>query len=205
MNLTGPLSVQDFTTLDRVKEFIRPTVGSSDLDSLIPKLITAVSAQFVRFLGLHAVTAERTETYQIKRLDKVVSLDAKPLDPLATITVKYGSHPSASQVSTYTSDDFVPNYACGWLRLLFSTPHKPGFVVVTYTGGLGTSTANLIATFPELAAAADRQVSYLLQRRGALGGNVVAPGGAGTTSFSTGEYALLKEVAAELASHRRVA
>lgn len=204
MNLSGQLSIQDFTTVERVKALVSPTVAVGDLDTLIQTLITDVSAQFVRFLGLHATKIERTELYEVRKFAKSLSLDAKPLDATATVVVKYGSDAQAVSLVTRTSDEYVVVKPSGWVRLLFSTPYQPGYVEVKYTGGLGTSTADLIAGWPDLAGAADRQVLYLLQRRGALGGNVSLASGGGT-SFATGQYEMLKDVEHILAAHRRAA
>jgi len=202
MNLDGQLSVQDFTTLERVKALYTPSIDTGDLDALIATLIGDVSARFVRFLGLHALRVERTELYEVRRFAKIVSLDAKPIDGAATFTVDYGAD-TGTGLSLITTQSFILNKAAGWLRLLFETRADPGYVRVKYTGGLGTTVANLITAWPDLAGAADRQVIYLLQRRGMLGGNVTVPMGGGT-SFE-GQYGLLKEVENVLAQHRRAA
>lgn len=202
MNISGQLSVQDFTTVDRVKALVAPSIAVGDLDVLIQTLITDVSAQFVRFLGLHATKIERTELYEVRKYAKLLSLDAKPIDATATFALKYGSDTQASSLVSRTSDEFVVNKPVGCVRLLFSTPYQPGYIEVTYTGGIGTSTANLISGWPDLAGAADRQVLYLLQRRGALGGNTQLASGGGT-SFATGQYGMLHDVEHILASHRR--
>ena len=202
MNISGQLSVQDFTTVDRVKALVAPSIAVGDLDTLIQTLITDVSAQFVRFLGLHATEIARTELYEVRKYSKTLSLDAKPIDAAATFTLKYGSDTQASSLVARTSDEFVVNKPAGWVRLLFDLPYQPGYIEVTYTGGLGVSTSDLIAGWPDLAGAADRQVLYLLQRRSALGGNVQLASGGGT-SFSTGQYGLLNDVERALAAHRR--
>src|SRR5688572_14510749 len=142
MNLTAPLSVLNFTTLARVKALAAPTIGSTMLDAEITAIIGGVSAQFVRFMGLHALKVDRTEQYEVRKFCKMVSLDAKPIDSSAVFTLKYGS--VRSSLSTYASSEYSVNNPGGWVRLLFSTPHDPGFVEVTYTAGFGTTTDDLI-------------------------------------------------------------
>lgn len=203
MNLEGQLAVQDFTTLARVKALVQPTGDDGSQDALIEDMIATVSAQFVRFLGLHALRVERTETYEIRRFYNVVTLDGKPVDSTAAFTLKYGSDLSASSFVTWQAAEYAVHKAAGWVRLFSKTPYSPGYVRVTYTGGLGTDTDNLIASFPELAGACERQVLYLLQRKSTLGGNVQL-GAGGATAFQ-GEYGLLKDVESVLAAHRRAA
>lgn len=208
MNLTAPLTIQDFTTLASVKLMLDIEPNDCDRDELITKLISDVSARFVRYLGLHAVKAQRTEQYELAQAKKLLSLDAKSIDTGSTFTIKLGN--SATDFTTAGEVDstmYTVNAVGGWVRLRIDTPSDPNIVEVTYTGGLGTSTADLMTNFPELSSAAELQVKYLLNRRDSLGGNITVHGtsagfGGGGTTY-TGEYGLMGEVMSVLDMHRR--
>lgn len=203
-NLTTSLTVQDFTTLASVKELAGLDENEVSLDVTYEKLIGVVSARFVSYLGLHAVQAERTETYELGRGKKVLSLNAKPIDTGQTVTVKLGSMATDFATAGELSDTlYSVNAPGGWLRFRVDTPEDPNHVQVTYTGGLGTSTADLMSNFPDLAYAAELQAKYLVNRRDSLGGNVTVHGtSSGGTSY-TGEFRLLKEVREVLDQHAR--
>ena len=72
---------------------------------------------------------------------------------------------------------------------------------VTYTGGLATSTANLITAYPDLAQACDLQVAYLHRRRLSAGGNFSV--GQSSTQY-TGDYDLLVDVQKTLNKYMRI-
>lgn len=210
VNLTNAPTVQDFTTLEAVKILLDVEPTDCTRDALIAQLISDVSARFVSFLGLHAVSAERTEVYELGQSKKILSLDAKPVDTAQAFTVKLGSagtdFATAGEVS---SSSYTVSAPGGWIRFRIDTPNDPNLVQVTYTGGLGSSTAEIMSNFPDLASACGLQVKYLLNRRDSLGGNVTVHGtaagfGSGGTSY-TGQYGLLKEVEQMLETHRRTA
>lgn len=206
MNYSGRLSTQDFTTLARVKALINASLDDDSQDTLITSLIGSVSVKFTQYLGVHAVKASRTEVYEVRAGQRVISLDGAPIYAVegddVTIKIAYAPTTAAFNAATTLADDeFAINYPAGFIKMLVEQLKDPGFAQVTYTGGL--SLAGEIPTdFPDLAFACDMQTKYLLQRHDTLGGQITMQTGA-SSSFAQSEYGLLHEVRDILEGYRR--
>ena len=207
MNYTGALSTQDFTTLARVKSLINASLDDDSQDTLISSLISSVSVKFTKYLGVHALKASRTEVYEVRAGQRVISLDGAPVYPVVggdDVTIKIAYAPTAAAFNAATSlndDEFAINYPAGYIRTLVEQLKDPGFAQVTYTGGLSAS-GEIPNDYPDLAFAADMQTKYLLQRHDTLGGQVSLQTGA-ATAFAQMEYGLLSEVREVLEGYRR--
>ena len=205
MNFTGPLQSQDFTTLARVKSIINSSIADSSQDALLSSFISSVSVKFTKYLACHAVKAERTEVYEVKAGQRIISLDGFPIDDSsAAVSVKlaYADTDAAFEAATALNDDeFVVNRPAGYIRMLVEQRRDPAFARVTYTGGLALA-GEIPDQYPDLAFACDLQVKYLLQRHDNLGGTVSSRAGVSTT-YQSSEYGLLTEVRGILDSYRR--
>lgn len=206
MNITASLTFLDFTTKERIKlQMGKPDDVNQDV--LIDQLITSVSAQFVRYMGLHAnALSTHTEVYELRQHKKVLTLDALNV-VTGTLVLKHSSQdlPTADWTTTsaVNSTLYSVSRAGGWLRLNFETSFDPNYFQVEYAGGFGSTTADIIADFPDLALAAEMQVQYLFSRQKRLGGDVTRADGR-STAFG-GQYRMLREVEDILDLHRRVA
>lgn len=192
------LASVDLTTLAEVKQIIDTSYIDTSQDTLIGSMISEVSDRITQYLGFHTLHATRTETYEGRRFERVVTIDSKPLTTVTSI--KHHSEQDFTGVLALDADQYVVHKRSGWVRLDFAPIYKHNYFQVVYDGGLGAAASNVLSDFPEIAHAATMQVKYYLQRRDSLGGNVTT--GAGSTSFDSA-YGLHPEVKAILDQHRR--
>lgn len=187
------------TTLARVKAHIGGFTTTAS-DDLLTSVIDSVSARFERYLWRTVAKQTYTEVLPARNAEKVFALSAVPITTVTT--VKYETHPDYFASGT-ALDSKLWTYDAngGYLRLIMTTPYKPGFVQVAYVAGMATDTTDFIARFPDIAQQADVQVAYEYSRRNTPGGN--ATFGQGGTSH-TGELDLLPTVTKALNMHRRV-
>lgn len=200
MNWDGQLDVVDLTTLDRVRGLIPQSAYDSTMDELIARLIVDQSAMITRHLGLHTLSATRSEVYELRQHARVLSLDAKPI--VVTQIKESSSIPDDwTTVASVGTSQYVVNAAAGWIRFLKPRPNSPGYIRVNYSGGFGVTTANVITDFPDIAQACELAVKYELERLATIGGDITTIPGAGT-SFG-GSYKMHIEVERLLSYHRR--
>jgi|GEM_PF-2714311 hypothetical protein len=192
------LQAVDLTTLAEVKQIIDASETDTSLDSLISSLIAEVSDRCTQYLGFHTLSAERTETYEGRRFERVLTLDTRPVTAVSSL--KYHADTDFTNVQPTATDEYVVHSRGGWIRLLFGPVFKNNYFRVTYTGGLGADAAAVVSGFPEISHAAAMQAKYLFQRRDSLGGDVRTM--AGSTEFRS-EYGLQSEVRAILDQYAR--
>lgn len=193
----------NLTTLTRVKASLGG-ISSSAHDTLLTNIIESVSARIERYMRRQVLRRTLTETVALSQYSTVYSLDTAPITSITSI--KYVSHPSDAATATaldarnYT----VENAAAGMLRLFFDASTRsfriPGYLVVNYTAGMADDTADFVATYPDIAHAADLQVTHEFQRRNSPGGNATSD--TASTSY-TGDLELLASVKQTLEGHRR--
>lgn len=207
MNLTANLSTIDLTTLELVKDKLQPSGVDTSQDPYIKSLIGTVSAHFVGYMGTHADKVARTEVYEVRQHKRILTLDALNVDA-TPLTVKHSSQADDfTSIGAIDSSLIILNSPGGFLRFRFRTPHEPNYFEVTYTGGLGTNTADIVANYPDISHATALQVKYLLERTDTLGGNVTAVGAGGggspgATAF-TGPYKLHEAALEIIEMYRR--
>lgn len=200
---TGLESV-DLTTEALVSEALRPATGvlETGLSGGIAQIISDISAEFTRYLGYHTLSAERTDTYELGRGKRVLTLDARPVT-VAPDSIKVALHPSSLATATaIESTDYTLHPAAGWIRFHRRLATGPVYVQMTYTGGIGVDADDVVANDAEIAYAASLQCAYRLQRNDSLGGNFNTLAG-GSTQF-TGQYRFLLEVQNILSARRRL-
>lgn len=199
----GPATYEavDLTTLAEVRLLLNPDDASdTSTDALINSLISDVSAMLTSLLCWHTLEAAREEIYPMRRFQRILTLDSRPIDTTAeTPGIKIHINTDFSNVLDMDTTLYAINESMGVIRFL-SPPIRDSFVQVDYTGGLETSAANVLTNYPEIAHAATMQVKYLYNRRDSLGGNVESF--AGSTSFDRA-YGLHPEVKRMLLRHAR--
>lgn len=156
----------DLTTVARVKTLLTGfTTGGED--AFIGLIVSEVSAAFERSLRRKIQTAARTETVELRRSKRMVSLQAAPISAVASI--KYASNPADFSTTTaLATSNYYVDLTGGFVRFLREMSLDPGFLEITYTAGMAADTAAFIAAFPDLAQAADWQsAEEYTRRRGA--------------------------------------
>jgi hypothetical protein len=203
----------DYTTRARVKTLLGIASADVSQDSLIDLLITSVSERFDAEMRRHSLQTSRVEVYPIKLSRRLVTLKGAPVNGAVTFTIKLNDTTDFTTATTLVrNDDYVLEDTAGVVRLVsqgtpftagsMARPILPYYIQVTYTGGLATTTANLIASYADLAQACDLQVAYLHRRRTTPGGNVTM--GDSSTQF-TKDYQFLEEVRYTLNRYKRIA
>ena len=163
----------DATTKARVKALLEIT-GTSQ-DAVIDSLIKVVSQRIEDFIDrpLHAVA--RTEEYSIKPRQTVMFLRAYPLTAQSDIaSIKIALNWDFAAATAVTSTDYHADLSTGMVNFNFipitnyfgnNMAVAPNVIQVVYTGGVATTTDNVIANYPAIASACDEQVIAMWRRR----------------------------------------
>ncbi len=192
MSLTGALETFALTDATRVKALTGEQ--GTGADALLGTLALEVSDELVRFMDRHVTKAARTEDYELPVTHRTVVLDGAPVDTTASFTIKYALDRDFN-VANLSTNSYTLDPRGGLVELHIETPYDPGYVQVSYTGGMAASLTELeaLSEFRGLVGAATRQVLFLQQRaRQNLGGEVVSS--KGTKATYVGEYQLLRSV-----------
>ena len=193
----------DVTTKARVQALLAAGGQKSDpLDTLLPTLISDVSARFEQYLDRALEATSRTIYVDAKHDLEVVFLEGYPVASVTSVEYDPDRAFGGAGEVYVEDDDFVVDEPRGLLvfeGVVFGNYRQA--VEIVYTGGLGANQAALEAAFPALVHAADLQVAYLARRRSSLGGTATAAG-SGSKSY-VGAYDLLPEVKNVLDGLRR--
>jgi hypothetical protein len=186
------------TTPERVKAQ-RDITGSS-LDSLIASLIAAVSEMAEDYLCRDLLKDTYTEERPLRARTRYVSLRAFPIESVSS--VKYARTYDFSDIDDLDEGIYQVRRAQGQIYLSgISTWFDPGFIQVTYVGGIAEDTAGFIAEHPRIAQAADNEVIARLNRRTAADGS---PQAINSSVAYQDELKPLTDFYAALDPHRRL-
>lgn len=181
---------------------VKAHVGDTSADAtLYDSLILGVSRSFERFLGYELEQKSRAETYSVEPGDRVVNVRNWPLVSVSSVQVAAEGVWDFAAYDALTADS---DYRIVGNELYFYS----GLIVgadtlkITYIGGMGTSTANLVTAAPDVTLAANIQVSEEYRRRKDPGRTVVP--GAGGTNVTTSYHGLLQRVRQLLQPRRRM-
>lgn len=195
----------DLTTYDRVRRLIavKTAVVDADLDAVLAQLITQVSRDMADAMGLHTLSARRTDYYTISPFRTLLTLKAKPVTAVfsvkSSLTRDFSGASSMTQGTDYQLDlengviEFTDPIATR-TRGLIGQPRGQAYVEVDCTSGLGANAGEVQTNFADIAAACEAQVAELYQR-GQINGfdSNRRTGQDGGTSF-TGAYRRLPHV-----------
>jgi len=167
------LALLDATTKARVKALLEIT-GTSQ-DDVIDNYIKIVSQRIEDFIDRPLHQTSRTEEYDLRPRQTKLFLRAYPLTAQNQITsIKIALDWDFASVTAVDSNDYHVDLDTGTVNFTF-IPIKnymgnnlmtaPNAVQVVYTGGLATSTANVIANYPAIASACEQQVIAMWRRR----------------------------------------
>jgi len=197
------------TTIARVKELIGEL--TTDQDVVLTRLIVSVSNAIETELHRYVGAGEYIETIPVWPGNHVFSVKAIPVATSPAPILKMNSYRDFSgAIAQVEGQDYIVEYDTGLVRLLPSIigiqdrgsgyAIAPTYVRITYTGGMAATTADVIATQPEIAMMADLQVAYLLKRRNTPGGNMTV--GPNSTAFDRA-YDWLPSVKRTLEMYKR--
>jgi hypothetical protein len=191
------------TTTSRVTTLLG--IGTGTLAALesaaLDNLIASVSDTIERFLDRHTTTSARTEFYACDAGSKSVQLRGFPVTTVSTV-LHSAEGDFVDGMETLTADEYQLDAESG--ILFFRQTRDPGPLAwkITYTGGLAADTTALIAAYPTLADACEKQVTHEWRRRLALAPQSSDQGGSSVNY--TGAVDLLPVVQRILTPYRRI-
>lgn len=169
----------NLTSLAALKAAIDEPSSSTALDAYLTRVIAAVSAAILNWLGREAQTATYTETFDIEPGQRVWTLKAYPIDSVTSVKIDHNREFGAA--TAIDSSDYVvlSGRARGAVKLLYDEAPGDQVVQITYQGGMGSTTQQLVSGFPEVEAAAQLWASAIVKKRkaGPQGQTVTAAGG----------------------------
>ena len=163
----------DAITKERVKDLLQ--IAGSSQNDVLDRLIASVSQRMEDFIDRPFHQTARTEEYSIKPRQNTLFLRAYPLTAQNQVTsVKISGDWDFASATAVDSGDYHVDLDSGMLHFNYypisnylgnNMATAPNVVQVVYTGGLATSTANLISNYPAIAAACEMQVIAMWRRR----------------------------------------
>lgn len=188
-------STIDCTTLTRVKSMLNKPDDDTTDDVVLPALITGLSAQIEEYLCRPLASQTFAEEHDIEPNQMTLYTRAFPIT--AFTSIKTATNRNFSSGETLSTDLYWLNSRTGEIHLtspLRAMDESPGLrstypllAQVNYTAGMATSTAALIASFPNVALAADLYVCAVWKRKDDPGATVQRAG--------QDSYTRLKELA----------
>jgi len=183
-------------------------------DRLMRSMITSLSASVEKLLGRYVEETARTTYVDVETLgQRVVWLKGYPITTMSSIYEDASrEYASGSLVSSTNYSSGTESLRLG--RVEFDYNLRTGFEVlkVTYTGGMGTTAADFLTNFPELAIAIEKQIWFDWNHRDMVGldaidGGQVAGGNRRQIPFLTWWQDwgnLIPELVQEIKDHRSV-
>jgi len=189
------------TTIARVKTVLSKN-DSAD-DQFLTSLVAEVSTKIEQFVGRAMLQAERTEVYDGEpRMNRLTLFNA-PVSAISSIKTRASITTDWSNVTAIDTDNDELQEAdgrSGVLLLNFQPYVGLSTIQAVYTAGFGADTSDLLANYPDIAAAAERQVAYEFDRRRQVDGATIQIQGAQEGSIP--ETQLLRAVKETLWAYR---
>lgn len=155
------------TTTARVTSILGAGTGTyAAVDQvMIDNLIASVSNRLEAYLDRLTLSAARTEYYDQTPGMKSIQLRAYPVSTITLLEYSRTWDFTTAKETLATPADYVFDADTGIVYLTKWREASPRSWKVTYTGGMAADTTALIAAYPELADAADKQVVHEWLRR----------------------------------------
>lgn len=187
------------TTEARVLTILGEGLGAKE-QALIAMLISSVSARIESALGRGTLTQARTEYIDVAYGQRILQLTSYPITTVSSVyndsAREYGSS------SLVDDDDYAVVDTLGQVIVDYDLIPGARSAKVTYTGGLATTTDNLISSYPDIAMAAEYQIVHeFRRRRDSLDGSSVSLPSGGVAFV--GELKTLKIVEQMIDRYRR--
>lgn len=198
------------TTAERVRNMLDQGSLSAEAQALVDQLIAVVTASLERELDRWVEQKARAERIDVPMhwIDSraedgwTVPLRGYPIASVASVKWDATRAFAGSETTMDTTSWYAPldDPDSGALTLDDLLAFGRGVLQVTYTGGLGTSTDNVIAAFPDIALAATLEVVNLFQRKSSLS---VASFASGADVTQYGPLAMLPYTKSVIALRKR--
>lgn len=200
------MALIECTTLARVKAILgkkTTPVTPEEIadDAYLEELIEAVSQRIEDFIDRRIEAAARTVELDVHSVgQRTLFLPDYPVTAIASVKASLNWDWAATTALDATLYHLVAETGEIHLR----TTLQPGLksVQVVYTAGLAADTATLIADYPAIANAADKQCVAEWRRRSSPQGQSINAGGGSITHEA--ELQLLKDVRQTLSPYRRL-
>lgn len=192
----------DLTTLARVKALIGLDSGDDTHDALLGQLIASYSAEFEQYLGRHIEADTRTEIYKLPQTRKSLSLRGAPMWSEPTLMRYSDARNMVGSVTLMLNTDYDVDLEEAQVRFRFTPMLSPGYIEITYEGGMDTTTSNFLSSYPAIAEACDLQCAYHFKRRDQPQGTRTVEAGMGSSLYQ-GPLDLLDGVRRVLNTWRR--
>jgi len=159
----------DVTTRDAVLEMLPIDGSDTTTHDTIDRLIAGVSASFETLLDRWTEETARTVVRDVEMDQSLFSFKGFPIASIAS--VKFSATRDFAGATAWDTDLYVapiadPEDHVAWFESVGAIGRQ--VMQVTYTGGMGTNTAALVAAFPDIEHAAILEIVDLYQRRDAL-------------------------------------
>jgi hypothetical protein len=167
------------TTKDRVKR--RASILTQEYDILINEVVAEVSDDCERYMGRYVERTARTETFEIRAHQQVFRVRGYPITDVSEVKVANNTNDWAN-VSALDASLYNYTSTNGVFRLRSLTEYDPGFVRVTYTGGMVSGgdaeavTEAFVTAYPAVAGAVDQMIVEILRRAKSPTGAVMFKG-----------------------------
>lgn len=204
----------DATTVERVKDLL--DISHADHDTVLGRIVSAVSSRIETFLDRKLQTVERTEEYTLKPRQRKVFLRNYPLTAQSDVaSVKVSQGWDFAAAAAYDADSYRVDLETGVLYLPYAPVQEylgynhessPLAAQVVYTAGFAADTSALIAAYPDIAFAADLQSVAMWRRRDSPQGKEYQIRAGSMTANSSYEAALnlVPDVIEALTPYRRL-
>lgn len=158
----------DCTDLDRLRAYF----GGKQIreTEYAKQLISAMSRSVEKFMGRYLEQTSRTTYVDVREGDRVFFLQGYPISSTGLTIVEDAARGFTG--SAVSSDDYDTTARAldeGRIEFDYEPSVGPSALKITYTGGLATSLANLIASYPDLVHACERQIAFEIRHQGLLG------------------------------------
>ncbi len=138
-------------------------------DSLLAADITAFSKQIDRIMGRYLQSTARTIYCDVRLGDKVFYLKGYPVSSAPSVYEDSAREFSGSAIDTSLYDVTQGALDAGRIEFDYQPSVGPHALKVTYTGGLSSTTAGLLTSYPDLVHACEKQLWWAWSKRGMLG------------------------------------
>ena len=172
----------ELTTLAMVK--LMRAITGSDQDALLSQLIGEVSEEAERYLRRHTLQTQRTEIYDIAVNQRILTLDGYPISKSSAFSIQYSDSRDFSSVATLESSHYKIISTDGQIEFDgIDTSFDPGYVQITYTGGMAVDTDAFVAAYRRISGACAREVVNRFNRAKAPEGSLKAMGNGNSVGY----------------------
>lgn len=190
----------DATTLTRVKALSGDT--SAQNDALLTTLISQVSREIESLIGYELERKSRVEVRSPEINQRIIMLKHRPVVSVTQVRVAVeGSWDFATHAALTANSD----YKLSGNSLYFTSGliYGKDTLEITYIGGIGATTTDVVANAPSLALAAEIQVNEEFRRR--TNPSTISRPGPGGTKVYAAPHGMLPRVRELLFPYRRIA